>query len=96
MVSRTAFIRTLITLLTVLLWAPVSLTATAQAAQTAPAAAAADDCRALAPGASAAAERAIAAACAQVAMRHLVHLGRRPRGSARPHVRAGGPHRPGQ
>lgn len=67
MVSRTAFIRTLITLLAVLLWAPVSLTATAQAAQTAPAAAAADDCRALAPGASAAAERAIAAACAQVA-----------------------------
>jgi cell wall-associated NlpC family hydrolase len=64
MVSRTAFIRTLITLLAVLFWAPVSLTATAQAA---PAAAAADDCRALAPGASAAAERAIAAACAQVA-----------------------------
>ncbi|MFE7842116.1 NlpC/P60 family protein [Streptomyces sp. NPDC057474] len=64
MVSRTGLIRTLITLLTVLFWTPVSTAATAQAA---PAAAAADECRVLAPGASATAERAIAAACAEVA-----------------------------
>lgn len=64
MVSRTALIRTLITLLAVLFWAPVS---TAAAAQAAPAVAAADECGVLAPGASAAAERAIAAACAEVA-----------------------------
>ncbi|WP_338894988.1 NlpC/P60 family protein [Streptomyces sp. TG1A-60] len=64
MVSRTGLIRTLITLLAVLFSAPVSMAATAQAA---PAAAAADECRVLAPGASAAAERAIAAACAEVA-----------------------------
>ncbi|WP_327726895.1 NlpC/P60 family protein [Streptomyces sp. NBC_00487] len=63
MVSRTGLIRTVIALLAVLLWAPVSTAATAQAAP----AAAADECRALAPGASAAAERAIAAACAEVA-----------------------------
>ncbi|MEU9731424.1 NlpC/P60 family protein [Streptomyces sp. NPDC048002] len=68
MVSRTArtrtFIRTLIALLAVALWVPPALSSTAQAA---PAAAPAADCRALAPGASAAAERAIAAACAEVA-----------------------------
>jgi cell wall-associated NlpC family hydrolase len=64
MVSRTGLIRTVIALLAVLFWAPVSSAATAQAA---PAAAAADECRVLAPGASAAAERAIAAACAEVA-----------------------------
>lgn len=65
MMSRTGLIRTLITILAVLFWAPVSMTAVAHAAP-APAAAA-GECRALAPGASAAAERAIAAACAQVA-----------------------------
>ncbi|HSX99208.1 MAG TPA: NlpC/P60 family protein [Streptomyces sp.] len=60
MVSRTNVIRTLITLMALLLWAPVS---TASAAPAAPAA----GCGVLAPGASAAAERAIAAACAEVA-----------------------------
>ena len=65
MVSRTAFIRTLITLLAVLFWAPVSLAATAQAAR--PACGRRRRLAVLAPGASAAAERAIAAACAEVA-----------------------------
>ncbi|WP_284581231.1 NlpC/P60 family protein [Streptomyces sp. 2P-4] len=56
MLRRSGPVGTLIALLAVLLWAP------------APAAAAADDsCRVLAPGASAAAERAVAAACEQVA-----------------------------
>ncbi|MFJ2821079.1 C40 family peptidase [Streptomyces toxytricini] len=56
MLRRSGPIGTLIALLAVLLWAP------------APAAAAPDDsCRVLAPGASAAAERAVAAACEQVA-----------------------------
>lgn len=63
MVSRTGLIRTLIVFLAVLFWAPVSMVATAQAAPTTAAA----DCRPLAGGASAAAERAIAAACAEVA-----------------------------
>ncbi|MBE4738625.1 MULTISPECIES: C40 family peptidase [Streptomyces] len=62
--NRTLITRTLIALLAVLLWAPVATSATAQAA---PAAPAAGDCRPLASGASAAAERAIAAACAEVA-----------------------------
>lgn len=64
MVRRTGLIRTLIALLAFLFWVPVS-TAVATSVQ-APAAAA-DECRPLAPGASAAAERAIAAACTEVA-----------------------------
>ncbi|MGW5973599.1 C40 family peptidase [Streptomyces sp. NPDC055186] len=65
MVRRTGSIRTLIALLAFLLWAPV----TAATANTAAPAqrSAADACGVLAPGASAAAERAIAAACAEVA-----------------------------
>lgn len=63
MVRRTSLIRTLIALAAFLLWAPVS---TAAAVSTAPAAAAAGECGVLAPGASAAAEKAIAAACAEV------------------------------
>ncbi|MBT3154278.1 C40 family peptidase [Streptomyces sp. CHD11] len=65
MLRRTSLIRTLTALLALLLWAPV----TAAAADTrAPAQrTAADACGVLAPGASAAAERAIAAACAEVA-----------------------------
>ncbi|MFF8633270.1 C40 family peptidase [Streptomyces pilosus] len=62
---RTGLIRTLIALLAFLLWAPVSAAAAntrAPAPRTA-----ADACGALAPGASAAAERAITAACAEVA-----------------------------
>ncbi|MEY7978246.1 hypothetical protein AB8O53_18235, partial [Streptomyces pilosus] len=62
---RTGLIRTLIALLAFLLWAPVSAAAAntrAPAPRTA-----ADACGVLAPGASAAAERAIAAACAEVA-----------------------------
>lgn len=59
MVRRTSLISTLIALFAFLLWTPVSATAApAQRAAT---------CGALAPGASAAAERAIAAACAEVA-----------------------------
>jgi len=57
MVSRTDVIRTLITLMALLLCAPVSTASAAPAA----------GCGVLAPGASAAAERAIAAACAEVA-----------------------------
>ncbi|MFC1228654.1 MULTISPECIES: NlpC/P60 family protein [Streptomyces] len=65
MVRRTGSLRTLIALLAFLLWAPVSAAA---ANTTAPAQRpAADACGVLAPGASAAAERAIAAACAEVA-----------------------------
>jgi len=56
MVSRTDVIRTLITLMALLVCAPVSTASAAPAA----------DCRVLAPGASAAAERAVAAACAEV------------------------------
>ncbi|MEF9907692.1 C40 family peptidase [Streptomyces sp. P9-A2] len=65
MVRRTGLISTLIALLSLLFWAPVSAAAanTAAPAQRA----AADACGVLAPGASAAAERAIAAACAEVA-----------------------------
>lgn len=63
MVRRTSLIRTLIALAAFLLWAPVS---TAAAVSTAPAAAAAGECGVLAPGAPAAAEKAIAAACAEV------------------------------
>ncbi|MFE9927084.1 NlpC/P60 family protein [Streptomyces sp. NPDC005774] len=65
MVRRTGLIRTLIALLSLLFWAPVSAAAanTAAPAQRA----AADACGVLAPGASAVAERAIAAACAEVA-----------------------------
>ncbi|MFJ2946679.1 C40 family peptidase [Streptomyces sp. NPDC087226] len=59
MVRRTSLISTLIALFAFLLWTPVSATA-APARQAA-------TCGALAPGASAAAERAIAAACAEVA-----------------------------
>jgi cell wall-associated NlpC family hydrolase len=65
MVRRTGLIRTLIALLAFLFWAPVST-----AAASTPAAAgraAVDSCGVLAPGASPAAERAIAAACAEVA-----------------------------
>ncbi|MFD3627344.1 C40 family peptidase [Streptomyces sp. DSM 116494] len=66
MLRRTSLIRTLIALLALLLWAPV--TAAAAADTRAPAQrTAADACGVLAPGASAAAERAIAAACAEVA-----------------------------
>ncbi|WP_200301128.1 NlpC/P60 family protein [Streptomyces adelaidensis] len=67
MVRRTGLIRTLIALLAFLFWAPVSTAAAAQTAPAAAPAAAADECGVLAPGASAAAERAIAAACAEVA-----------------------------
>jgi cell wall-associated NlpC family hydrolase len=63
MVSRTSLIRTLIALVAVLLCAPLTTAVAAQAAPAAPAA----GCGVLAPGASAAAERAIAAACAEVA-----------------------------
>ncbi|MES9522567.1 NlpC/P60 family protein [Streptomyces capoamus] len=64
MLRRTGAIGTLIALLTALL-----LTSPAPAAgrHPGPARTAADDCRVLAPGASAAAERAVDAACAQVA-----------------------------
>ncbi|MFD5656759.1 C40 family peptidase [Streptomyces hirsutus] len=65
MVRRTDLIRTLIALLAFLLWAPVSAAAANTATPARPAAA--DTCGVLAPGASAAAERAIAAACAEVA-----------------------------
>ncbi|MET8216188.1 NlpC/P60 family protein [Streptomyces hirsutus] len=65
MVRRTDLIRTLIALLAFLLWAPVSAVAANTATPARPASA--DACGVLAPGASAAAERAIAAACAEVA-----------------------------
>ncbi len=58
MLRRTGIIGTLIGLLALLLWAPTAVAA--------PAAPAASGCGVLAPGGSAAAERAIAAACAQV------------------------------
>lgn len=65
MVRRTSSTRTLIALLALLFWAPVPAVA---AQSPAPAGQAADGtCGVLAPGASAAAERAIAAACAEVA-----------------------------
>ncbi|BBC31601.1 NlpC/P60 family protein [Streptomyces graminofaciens] len=69
MVRRTGLIRTLIVLLSVLFWAPLTTAAASTATSSAPASAkaAAADCRVLAPGGSAAAERAIAAACAEVA-----------------------------
>ncbi|MFC4498860.1 MULTISPECIES: NlpC/P60 family protein [Streptomyces] len=61
MVRRTGLIGLLIALLTFVLWTPGSALAAA------PARAAADgECAVLAPGASPAAERAVAAACAQV------------------------------
>ncbi|MDX2762139.1 C40 family peptidase [Streptomyces europaeiscabiei] len=63
MVSRTNVIRTLIALMALLFWAPLSTATAASAAPAAPAA----GCGVLAPGASAAAERAIAVACAEVA-----------------------------
>ncbi|MFH9015411.1 C40 family peptidase [Streptomyces sp. NPDC017943] len=65
MVRRTGLIRTLIALMALMFWAPVSAAA-APGPQSAPQTAAAQ-CGALAPGASPAAERAIAAACAEVA-----------------------------
>ncbi|MEV7862163.1 NlpC/P60 family protein [Streptomyces hirsutus] len=65
MVRRTGSIHTLIALLAFLLWAPVSAAAANTGAPARPASA--DACGVLAPGASAAAERAIAAACAEVA-----------------------------
>ncbi|MFF3932478.1 C40 family peptidase [Streptomyces hirsutus] len=65
MVRRTGSIHTLIALLAFLLWAPVSAAAANTATPARPASA--DACGVLAPGASAAAERAIAAACAEVA-----------------------------
>lgn len=55
MLRRTGIIGTLIGLFALLLWAPAAVAAPA-----------ADSCGVLAPGGSAAAERAIAAACAQV------------------------------
>ncbi|MEV0481574.1 hypothetical protein AB0I69_13315 [Streptomyces sp. NPDC050508] len=58
MLRRTGIIGTLSGLLALLLWAPTAVAA--------PAASAASGCGVLAPGGSAAAERAIAAACAQV------------------------------
>ncbi|MFF0108058.1 NlpC/P60 family protein [Streptomyces hirsutus] len=65
MVRRTGSIHTLIALLAFLFWAPVSAAAANTATPARPAAA--DACGVLAPGASAAAERAIAAACTEVA-----------------------------
>ncbi|MFB9349221.1 C40 family peptidase [Streptomyces heliomycini] len=65
MACRTGLIRTLTALLAFLLWTPVTAAVahTRAPAQRTPA----DACGALAPGASAAAERALAAACAEVA-----------------------------
>lgn len=63
MVPGTSLISTVIALLAFLFWAPVSPAAAVSAAP----AAAADECGVLAPGASADAQRAIAAACAEVA-----------------------------
>lgn len=60
MERRTGLIRTLIALAVLLFWAPVSTAAAA------PRVAAAGGCGVLAPGASAAAQKAIAAACAEV------------------------------
>ncbi|AVZ76918.1 hypothetical protein SLUN_36780 [Streptomyces lunaelactis] len=68
MLRRTGIIGILIGLLAFLLWAPTTAAAATAPAATAVRTAAADgECAVLAPGASAAAERAIAAACAQVA-----------------------------
>ncbi|NUK13036.1 C40 family peptidase, partial [Streptomyces lunaelactis] len=68
MLRRTGIIGILIGLLAFLLWAPTTAAAATTPAATAVRTAAADgECAVLAPGASAAAERAIAAACAQVA-----------------------------
>ncbi|MEU3548675.1 NlpC/P60 family protein [Streptomyces longwoodensis] len=67
MLRRTGIIGTLMGLLALLLWTPAAVAApAAPAAFTRSAASAASGCGVLAPGASAAAERAIAAACAQV------------------------------
>ncbi|MGP3979725.1 NlpC/P60 family protein [Streptomyces sp. KR80] len=68
MLRRSGLIGTLLGLLAFLLWAPTAASAGAAPAATTVRTAAADgECAVLAPGASEAAERAIAAACAQVA-----------------------------
>ncbi|MFF3403729.1 C40 family peptidase [Streptomyces sp. NPDC002659] len=67
MLRRSGLIGSLIGLLVFLLWAPTSAAASTAPAATAVRTAADGECAVLAPGASAAAERAVAAACAQVA-----------------------------
>ncbi|WP_406263559.1 NlpC/P60 family protein [Streptomyces sp. NBC_00191] len=67
MLRRSGLIGSLIGLLAFLLWAPTSAAASTAPAARAVRTAGAGECAVLAPGASAAAERAVAAACAQVA-----------------------------